>query len=1395
VPDPQANIRYLQSQQGGQVRDHTFNRPPRIRPRWAAERVELPEPPAPLEPTPTDWAQLVLPLAGAGIFASAASLGGGNPLLVGLPSGALALMGIGAALANRRAAARRAAAQYAERRAYFEDRLESQRARLRRLYDQERGARLYLWPDPGELLLIAGVTGGGAPDPRLWERRPDDDDFLDLRVGSGNLPAASQAHVPPPTSTSPVDQRLLRIAAEHATLRQTPISVPLAMLGSLGLAGPRPAVLALARALLWQAVVLHAPGDLRLAALYPPASAAEWEWLRWLPHTTPLNNDPSPGLRMLAGHPEVAERLTSDLLDQLSRRRERAARPDAAPPTPRILALVDGDELPRTFTAITELLRHGGPLGITTLLLVPAWSALPESCAAMLELEAHGARWTRAGDQWPRERFSPDQADLAASDHLARHLAGVRLVESGGAQDVPRAVRLFELLGVSAAADLAPPRWWNELPATAWRADVPIGAGADGQPICLDLNESRHGPHGIIAGATGAGKSVLLQSIIAALATTHPPERLQLLLIDFKGGAALMPFAALPHCAGLVTDLEGRLAERAMTAIKSELRQRKEVLKSVATAHGARVENIGDYRALAARAGLPPLPNLLIVVDEFDELARTYPGFVAELIRVVKQGRSLGVHLLLATQQPARAVSDEIRSQLTFFIALRLGSAEDSREMLLKPDAAFLPTDLPGRAFFRVGAETRLMQVAQVTTPHRAGGAARAAWPRVSFLRDGREQPVTVAHDPLPDRQESDLDVLVRALREAAEARAPTLAGWQPPRIWQPPLPTRLPLAALGERMAEGWREPPAGPAWLRQAIGLLDLPQESRREPFTISLADGHLVAIGAPGSGKTTLLRALVFGLALSHAPDDLWCYLIDAGGQGLGPLAGLPHVGAHIQARERERVRRLMRMLDATIRERQEVLRAADAADLPALRASGRRLPAMLVVIDKIAVLREEFRDGHGGDEIIDDLIRIARLGRPFGVHLALSADRAPDLTYRLLSLMETRIALRLPELHDYTDLLGARVSAPIPQHLPGRALIAHPDYGPLDLHIALPGLESEGAASDTAEERPGALDAELAVELRRQAARLSAVWRERGASTGAGPAPIELLPERLSLASLQDVAAAPASGNALTAPIGRESLTMGLAWLHLSQETPHALIIGPRRSGKTGALLCAACALANRYGPEQMQLFVLDGPRGGLRPLRALPHTTIYADDEAGAAALRARLLAARADVPAVRRVVLVDDYTLCRERMRAQLTQSFGGEPNLHELLCEMAQVGGQHGEHLLVAAGVTYADDNLLRALDAGRTGLLLWPGRYDPGTRLLGVALPLADQRDSDQPPGRALLVRDEERDLVQLAQADIAWPSWEGCAPPEPHGQAEAERGVPHSPPTGPCCNETAR
>ncbi len=1335
------------------MRNHGFNRPPRVRPRWPAERIDLPEPPAPTEPGRADWLALLTPLAGAAVFAGAASFSGSNPLLIALPTGAMALLGIGAGLLNRRGAARRAADTYAEHRALFEDQLEVGRARLRHLHEQERAARVYLGPDPGELLLIAGAaTGEAAPEPRLWERRLTDDDFLDLRVGAGNLPAASQAHVPPTTPGGSVDRRLYRMAAEYATLRQVPICVPLGSLGSLGIAGPRTTVTALARAIVWQAAVMHAPADLRLAALVSPEAADQWEWLRWLPHTMPLGNDSAPGARMLAGTPATAARLASDLLDQLSQRRELVARSAAATlPAPRVLMLVDGASLPQTYPAIVEILRHGAPLGMTALLVVPSWPQIPEACGAMLDLDEAGARVAPAGGQWPRERFTPDAADLGVSDQLARRLAGIRLLEGGGAQDIPRAVRLFDLLGVTGEAELVPPRRWAEPPVGAWHPDVPIGAGADGAPVYLDLNEGRHGPHGIIAGATGAGKSVLLQSIIAAVVATHAPERLQLLLIDFKGGAALMLFAPLPHTAGLVTDLEGRLAERAMTAIKSELRRRKSLLKTTATAQGAKVENITDYRALAARKHLPPLPNLLIVVDEFDELARGNPEFVAELIRVVKQGRSLGVSLLIATQQPARAVTDEIRSQLTYFIALRLGAAEDSREMLLKPDAAFLPTDLPGRAYMRVGGDARLLQVAQVTRAYQPPDAAGTAGPRVSFLRDGHEQPILQVAPQASARHETDLDVLVRALCAADAARGPAFPGWQPPRIWQPPLPPRLALASVSPVVPPevAWAAPVG--SWLRQPIGLLDVLQESRREPFVVDLTAGHLAVIGAPGSGKTTFLRTLVLGLALRHAPRDLWCYLIDAGGQGLSSLAGLPHVGAHLLAREGERVRRLVRMLDATIAERQELLRAADAADLPTYRArTGTSLPAILLVIDKLAVLREELLDPSGNEVIIDDLVRIARLGRPFGIHLVISADRGADLTYRLLALVEARVALRQPELHDYNDLLGTRVSAQIPATLPGRALVAHADYGPLELHVALPALT---VATGSAEDEAAALEADLTDDVRETVAALTATWASvRGQATG-DPPPVALLPGLVPLASLETTHAPALDG--LVAPIGREHLTLGTAWLRLGAETPNALVVGPRRSGKTAALLTLAHGLAVRHSPAALRLYILDGPRAALRSLRELPHTACYAADEPGAAALAEALVGARGSGDVARRLILVDDYTLCRERLRGQLVQNYGGPPNLSDTLCEIAQVGGQYGEHLVVATGSTYADDNLLRTLDGGRAGLILWPGRYEPGTKLLGVTLPLPDQRGTEQPLGRALLVSEDEQQLIQIAFA----------------------------------------
>lgn len=1377
-----------------------FNRPPRVRPERPAAAVELPEPPLPPRREPLDvWQLLAIPLLTVVVMAGAmAATGtGGRALVFAVPMAAMALVGaVGTTLAGS-AQGRRRREEHAERAAFFEEQLAEAQSQLAALAEAERAARLYVAPAPDGLLqLVRPGRPERPPEPRLWERRPHDDDFLDLRLGLGAAPPAFEVRAPAPPRDGPADRRLLAIKRQYALLTGVPITIPLARLGSLGLAGPPTRRDDLLRALLWQAATLHAPGELRLAFVGPPGDGARWEWLRWLDHTVPFSDESAPGLRMVVSEEHAAGRLLSALLDEFSRRRDRvaqsAARGEPPPAFVALLLVVVGCERLHGQPVLGEIMRAGAAYGMSLLCVEEHWEGLPSECAAMVALDADGeARIAYAGAGWRTGRCFADAAGIEQSDVLARRLAGIRPVLGGGRQDLPRNKRLFDMLGIAGEADLCPPRGWRDTPAGAWRPDVPIGERAGGEPLYLDLNQTAHGPHGIIAGTTGAGKSVLLQSIIAALLVSHGPERLNLLLIDFKGGASLAMFAPLAHTVGFVTDLEGRLAERAMIAIKSEIRRRKSILRETAVLAGAKVEDIHDYRAIAAARPLPPLPNLLIVIDEFDELVRSYADFVAELVRVVKQGRSLGVHLLLASQQPSRAVTDEIRTQLKFFIALRLGSSEDSREMLLKTDAAFLPTDTPGRAYFRVGGDSELFQVAQVAGEHRPtnAGADRPA-PRVSLMLDGRERVIDPGRPAAaaPGQRLTDLDVLVRTLDHAGRARLDELEralDWRPHPVWRPPLPPRLALAALQLFAADpaarraatvvAWAQPPEPGRRLRAVVGRVDIPQDSRQEPFTLNLAERHLAIVGAPGSGKTTLLRTLLLSLAANHSPADLWCYAVDPGGQGLSVLAQLPHLGDVVQVRDRERVRRLLHMLATLVRERQELLRTAGASDLPAYcSAHGVRLPAVLLVIDKLALLREEFGDGYGEGAILDELIRLLRVCRPCGVHIVISADSLRDLPHKLLTLLDGRIALRLPDQYDYADLLGGRVSGQIPASLPGRALCALPEHGVLDCQIALPLLADAARGDDPAGEQATVLESELTYELKAAAAELAAAW-EGLAETAARrdgtaalttnqnnlaallPPRVRLLPEQVTLADLGPAFAGTGAAEALTALVGLESISLSAAALQLSRDMPHALVVGPRRSGKTTALRGLVLSLARRYGPGELQLILVDPHKGGMAGLRELPHVAQYASTEAEIAALAGVLDALRAgSTDGIHRVVVVDDYNLGRTSMKGQFAPSYSGETNLAAALDSLA-MGGEHGVHLIVAANIAYAEEGVLKRLDEARSGLVLWPNRYDPGTKLLGVTLPVGE-RGAEAAPGRALLVREGEQQLVQIARTSEA-------------------------------------
>jgi S-DNA-T family DNA segregation ATPase FtsK/SpoIIIE len=1336
-----------------------FNRPPRIKPAIPRADVRLPTPPgANKDRNPTNWITMAMPVISVLIMvgAMAALNQGRNAVVFAVPMTAMAIMGVATTLVTGRTQRKQQQQEFDERVTFYEEQLAERSDDLRAIHHTEHTTRLYLNPGAADLWQIAGPSGANdEPSARLWERRLLDEDFLELRVGLGQLPLSSSIDVPQPQGNSPIDRRLFDLRRQYQTLRGVPMTVHLASAASLGIAGPPEATGGLLRSMLWHMLVLHAPTELRIALVASAATHSQWEWLRWAPHTVPMSNDTAASARMVAHDPEAVNTLMSNLLDVLSRRRDMVEKSKdtsagAALVFPHLCVIIDDNDQVRGQPVVSEIISHGPLFNMSVIFRLAAWQDIPSACRVMLDILPDGGRLAYAANAWSTDGLTLDQADAKRSDELARHLANIQLADTGGNQDIPRSVRLFDMLNIQNERDLMPPPYWAHDPVGAWHADVPIGKKSGDKPLFIDLYENKHGPHGIIAGATGAGKSVLLQCMIAALVIKHSPIRLQLLLIDFKGGASLAMFEPLPHTVVFVTDLEGRLAERAMTAIKSEIRYRKTILRHAA------VQNITEYREKAAQEQLKPLANLIIVIDEFDEMAKFYAEFVTELVRVVKQGRSLGVHLLLATQQPSKAVTDEIRTQLKFFIALRLGSSEDSREMILKPDAAFLPTDIPGRAYFRVGAEMELFQVAQITSEYHQSGQAQAVLPAVKLRSQGTEKAPRPAAPK--EKKETDLDVLVRALAAVGDSMliAENLrSGWERRPIWQPPLPARLTLAEEAAMTVDSiprlWQTQPSGNQWLTAVIGRLDIPQMSHQEPLALCLPDGHVAITGAPSSGKTTLLRTLILSLATTHGADDVWFYAVDAGGQGLSTLSQLPHVGSIIQVRDRARIRRLLTMLGAEINRRQELFRHSGVNDLSSYRhETGDTLPAIVTIIDKIAMLREEFGENHL-DSIVDELVRLVRIGRSYGIYFVITADQTRDYSYRLLSLLEQRVALRLPDLYDYSEFLGSRVTMQIPPTIPGRALINHPDYAILDTQIALPTLDPPDPESldDDSVEQASIMDSELNTDLKEQVASIRAQWLSQ---PGRGVAQaIELLPDQLSMATIDPAwLARQPLGASLLVPIGREELTLNVVALPLSLQTPHVLLLGGRRSGKTTTIRTMALALAHRYSADELKFVFIEINRRNLRPLEALPHTVRYANNEADIKELVPFLQQWNLNNPA-RLVIFIDDFNLGRDALADQFSNSYSEPNNLFAFLGGAATNGADRGIHLVVSTYMQYSESGgVIKTLEDSLNGLILAPTKYD-STKLMGVNLPL--KRDSDQPTGRSLMVQYEGNITIQTA------------------------------------------
>ncbi|MCI3925924.1 FHA domain-containing protein, partial [Paenibacillus sp. TRM 82003] len=873
-------------------------------------------------------------------------------------------------------------------------------AHARALADEHR-RRHDASPGPADVLAQAVGLGG-----RLHERTRTAPDALVLRVGLGRVRAASVVVAEEPVSPVP-GEPAARQQPPGPDLDDVPVTVDLAA-GPLGVAGPRQAALAVVRQLVGQVAAWHGPEEAGLALA---GDRGDWCWLDLLPHA-----DVDTDVDGATDGGRVLPVLAVELERRRNARTTRGGVP-GEPPRPVVL-LVDGSADRRADPHLTLLLRDGAAEGLHVLCLDTDRARLPAECTAVLELAADAS-----GDAALHACGAPAvvvRADAVRAEWawtLARALAPVRDAAPAGAAGVPQRAALLPLLGWPAARAGAPVVDPAAL-AGAWERRAPgavavLGATASG-PCRLDLVAD--GPHVLVAGTTGSGKSVLLQALVTSLALQAPPDAVRFVLVDYKGGAAFAGCTGLPHVAGLVTDLDEHLAQRVLRSLRAEVRRREAVLRVAGAADVSEVP--------ASSPAAADLPRLVVVVDEFRVLAQELPEFVEGLVRLAAVGRSLGVHLVLATQRPAGAVSPEIRANTNARIALRVQDRADGEDVVGDASPASFSGAVPGRAVLRRGGGgLELFQTALLDV----GGDPSA----VRVRRAGEAAPDATG---VAGRGGALADV-VSAARAATALRGRPV----PPAPWLPPLPEHVPAAELPGPASGGTTLP-----W-----GLLDLPEEQRRASAAWDLtAGGHLLVVGTVRSGRSTLLRTL----AAAAAHQDVEVSVLDGGG-ALADLAGEAHVGSVVGRDEPWRAGRLLQRLTEEVQRRRELFAHLGVRDLDAARrAQGAGpLPHLVLLVDGWDGWATDLAGVDLGAPV-EAFARLLREGSATGVRVAVTGDRAL-LTSPASAAAGEVVLLRLADRAD-AALVGVPAQrVPVVQPA-GRGLLVR-DREAAEVQVAVPG----------------------------------------------------------------------------------------------------------------------------------------------------------------------------------------------------------------------------------------------------------------------------------------------------------------------------------------------------
>ena len=883
----------------------------------------------------------------------------------------------------------------------FEKEIDETKQKFEDIYNYERLRLQELAPDPASVARRIKL-----PSVEVWQRRFTAADFMTLHVGYGNY-----AWIPKnDLSTTQEPEKEVKDLLDSSQLRGVPMIADLTDAGVIGIVGDREGALALARSLVMQAVTHCGPADLTLGVFFDRGKEDEWSWTSWLPHTRQSGS--STGGRWISQDYEQSTAMLKNLQQSID-----------GLLSPGLMLVIDSETLTEGRDAparkllgfgrginAREMARRDKPVHkVTGIVIAYSEEQLPASCTVVVTVDEDAA----ATFYEPEKRRTVNDVIIGGIDldyvtKLARMLAEFddpELIIPGAG--LPGLVRLPELTGIG-----TPPtaqkiiNTWQK--STGYSTEIGVG---DQGVYTLDL--VKDGPHGLVGGTTGSGKSEFLRSLVAGLAAHNDPTRLNFILIDFKGGAAFKACERLPHTIGTISNLDEQLANRALISLEAEMERRQRLFASV----GEGVDNIIEYHATNPPE---PMPRLLLVIDEFAMLAKDFPDVLTSLVSIGAVGRTLGVHMILATQRPAGVVNNDILANTNLRVALRVQSKDDSSNVIEVPDAASIERSQMGRAYIKLG-QTDITPIQTALVTGYSGVVERDP----IEMRSTNIFGIPSAPRALPKPKKTDandLDNLIDAIVEANHEQR-----YAPPRkVWPEALGDNLPLNGF-EKPLYGLDEPaPAdGDTPIVGTVqgstvffGLADIPEDQVQVPAGWDTNVSNMFLVGTPGSGTSTGLASMALTLCLNTPPDQFDMLVLDLGPGSLAPLKNLPHVSAYVGPGEgaKERQTRFLRHLMVELERR---------------RSNPTNARKLVILIDGYGTLRDEFME-YTGTDYLGAFHRVYSEGPALGMHFMMATSRLKGIPAVVSDVTQQRWLFHLSDSYDYTTyrIRGTDIPAAVP-----------------------------------------------------------------------------------------------------------------------------------------------------------------------------------------------------------------------------------------------------------------------------------------------------------------------------------------------------------------------------